>query len=325
MAAMTLANSRVLADATAVTEDLRDQIEVYEDISDAVIGLDAEHRIVSWNGGAERVYGYPRADALGCDLFALLATRFFTHDGQPLPLAGVLAATLEDGSWRGEVRERRADGVPLTVLSSVNVNVNSGASPDSFVLVNRDVTDQRRNEHRALHDALTGLPNRRMLTNRLYDGFARTCRNGTALAVLYIDLVQFHMVNEGYGRDAGDQVLRVTADRLVAALRDSDTVSRVENDSFVAILEKAGKEDNVQQVADRIARALAQPVPVDGDAVQVQATIGAALVVGADGLDATPDGLIELANGARHMARAAGTAYLLEYVTPAATGRPVTP
>jgi diguanylate cyclase (GGDEF)-like protein/PAS domain S-box-containing protein len=316
MAAVTLANARVLADATAVSEDLRGQIDVFEDISDAVIGLDAERRIVNWNTGAERAYGYPRADALGCDMFHLLATHFFANDGQPLTLAEVVDIALEDGGWRGEVRERRADGVPLTVLSSLNINVDSDALPGGFVLVNRDITDQRREEHRALHDALTGLPNRRMLTNWLYDGFARACRNGTSLAVLFVDLTRFAMVNEGYGRDAGDEVLRATASRLVSALRGSDTVSRVQGDAFVVVLEKAGTEDNVQQVADRIARALAEPVPVDGYTIDVEATIGAALVVGADGLDATPDRLIDLADGARHMAKAAGIGYVLEHLAP---------
>jgi diguanylate cyclase (GGDEF)-like protein/PAS domain S-box-containing protein len=315
MAAVTLANARVLADATAVTEELRGQIEVFDDISDALIGLDAERRIVNWNAGAERIYGYARADALGCDLFALLATQFFTSDGQPLTPSDVFEIVVEDGSWRGEVRERRADGIPLTVLCSLNVTID-GAGPRGYVLVNRDVTDQRREEHRALHDALTGLPNKRMLTNRLYDGFARACRNGTSLAVLFIDLVRFQMINNGYGREAGDEVLRTAASRIVSALRDSDTVSRLQGDGFVVVLEKAGTEDSVQQVADRITRALVEPIRVSGDLIEIQPTIGAALVMGAEGLDASPDRLIEVANDARHMAKAAGVSYALEHLTP---------
>jgi diguanylate cyclase (GGDEF)-like protein/PAS domain S-box-containing protein len=315
-AAGTLANARVLADATAVTEDLRAQIEVYDDISDALVGLDNERRIVAWNAGAERVYGYARADALGCDLFALLATRFVAGDGQPLTLAELLELVAGSGNWRGEVRERRADGLPLTVLTSLNVTAGEDGTPRGYVLVNRDVTDQRRQEHRALHDALTGLPNRRMLTNRLYDGFARACRNGTSLAVMFVDLSQFRVINEQYGRDAGDEVLRATAERLVGALRDSDTVSRVQDDDFVVVLERIGDDDSVQHVADRIARALVEPVRVSDHVVQVRPTIGAALVTGAEGLDASPDRLIEIANDARHLAKAAGTAYALEHLTP---------
>jgi diguanylate cyclase (GGDEF)-like protein/PAS domain S-box-containing protein len=316
MTALTLANARVLADATAVTEQLRGQIEVLDDISDAIIGLDAERRIVNWNTGAERVYGYDRADALGCDLFALLATQCFTTDGLPLAPGDVFDIVAEAGTWRGEVRERRADGIPLTVLCSLNVNADSATGPRGYVLVNRDVTDQRREEHRALHDALTGLPNKRMLTNRLYDGFARACRNGTSLAVLFVDLARFQMINRAYGRAAGDEVLRATANRLVTAVRDSDTVSRVQGDGFVVVLEKAGTEDSVHLVADRITRALVEPMPIGGDLVEVQPTIGAALVLGAEGLEASPDRLIQVANDARHMAKAAGATYALEHLTP---------
>jgi diguanylate cyclase (GGDEF)-like protein/PAS domain S-box-containing protein len=312
LTAVTLINARVLADATAVTEDLRRQVELLDEISDAIIGLDSERRVVSWNGGAERVYGYARADALGCDLFALVATQFFSTDGLALALADVCAMAVENGGWRGEVRERRAGGVPVTVLCSLNVTIDDSGTLRGFVLVNRDVTDQRREEHRALHDALTGLPNRRMLTNRLYDGFARACRNGTSLAVLFVDLRAFKALNERFGREAGDEVLRSTAHRLVAAVRGSDTVARVEGDGFVIVLEKAGTEENVTMVAERICRAVSEPVHSGDEFLDVRATIGAALVAGSEGSESSPDRLIEVANDARHMAKAGGVRFLLE-------------
>jgi len=318
MAAVTLVNSRVLADATAVTEDLRRQIELLDDISDAMIALDADRRIVSWNAGAEQVYGYGRADALGCDLFGLLATQFFTTDGHPLALADVCDSAVDAGVWRGEVRERRADGVPVTVSCSLNATVEDNGSLRGYVLVNRDVTDQRREEHRALHDALTGLPNQRMLANRLYDSFARACRNGTPLAVLVVDLLEFRRTNDEYGSEAGDEILRATARRLVAALRDSDTVARMDGDRFVVVLEKAGTEDNVAMVADRVARAVTEPVLVGEASVAVRATLGGALVTGAEGLDAKPERLVEVADGARHMAKAAGVPFVLEHLAPVA-------
>jgi diguanylate cyclase (GGDEF)-like protein/PAS domain S-box-containing protein len=316
MAAVTLVNSRLLADATAVTEDLRRQVELLDDISDAMIGLDADRRVVSWNAGAERVYGYPQSEALGCDLFSLLATQFYGSDGRQLPLAEVCESAITGEAWHGEARERRADAVPLTVLSSLNATVGDDGTLRGFVLVNRDVTDQRREEHRAMHDALTGLPNHCMLTNRLYDSFARACRNGTPLAVLYVDLLGFKATNDRYGREVGDEVLRATGRRLVATLRDSDTVARVEGDSFVIVLEKAGTDDNVSMVAERIARALAEPVEVGDERLEVPATVGAAAVTGAEGLNTDPERLIELADAARHMAKAAGVPFILEHLAP---------
>lgn len=167
-----------------------------------------------------------------------------------------------------------------------------------------------------MHDALTGLPNHCMLTNRLYDSFARACRNGTPLAVLVVDLLGFRATNDRYGRETGDEVLRATGRRLVGALRDSDTVARVEGDSFVVVLEKAGTDENVGMVAERIARAVMEPVEIDGERVDVPASIGAAVVTGAEGLNTEPERLIELADAARHMAKAAGAPFILEHLAP---------
>jgi diguanylate cyclase (GGDEF)-like protein/PAS domain S-box-containing protein len=315
MAAATLVNARVLADATAMNEHLRGQARILDAISDAVIGLDAERRVIAWNAGAQRLYGYSRAEVVGRDLFDLLSTQFFSIESESLAVADVCAAAAGSGGWQGEAHERSADGLPLTVLCSLDPTSDSIGLPQGFVLVNRDVTERRREEDRALRDALTGLPNRRMLTNRLYDAFARACRRGTSLAVLVVDLQQFRMMNDVYGRSAGDEILRTTGRRLAGAVRSSDTVGRLEGDAFAVVLENVGGDDTVQMAADRIERALIEPVQAGDDVIAVRPTIGAILVKGAEGLNVSPEGLIELANDARHMAKAAGGTFALEHVT----------
>ena len=82
-------------------DELRRQNELMEYISEALIACDADRRIVSWNAGAERLYGYPRGEALGCDVFALLATRFFTADGTAVPAEAVFAELAGAGRWQG--------------------------------------------------------------------------------------------------------------------------------------------------------------------------------------------------------------------------------
>jgi diguanylate cyclase (GGDEF)-like protein/PAS domain S-box-containing protein len=314
-AAATLMNARLLAGATAATEQLRDQSRILDAISDAVIGLDAERRIIAWNAGAQRLYGFSRVEVLGRDLFELLNTQFFSNDGESLSVSDVCAAAAESNGWQGEARERGANDMPLTVLCSMDPTTDSTGLPHGFVLVNRDVTERRREEDLAFRDPLTGLPNRRLFTNRLYDAFARACRRGTTLAVLAVDLQQFRMVNEVYGRPAGDEVLRTTGRRLATAVRASDTIGRMQGDGFAVVLENVGSDESVQMAADRIERAVIEAVHAGDDVIMVRPTIGAILVAGAEGLTVSPEGLVELANDARHMAKAAGTTFALEHVT----------
>jgi diguanylate cyclase (GGDEF)-like protein/PAS domain S-box-containing protein len=303
IAGNTLSTARVLADSALVMEELRQQADLMEYMSDALIACDAERRIVSWNTGAEHIYGYTRAEAIGCDVFALLATQFFASDGVPAEADDVLAEAHGTGSWRGELRERRADGAPLTIMSSLTARLDHGHLPSGLVVVNRDVTDQRREEHRALHDALTGLPNRRMLNHRLYDSFARACRNNWSLAVLFIDLDGFKPINDTYGHAAGDEVLKATATRLAHLVRRTDTVARLGGDEFVVVLEDAGTVRNISDIADRLVETVAAPIEIGSTTVVVRPSIGIVVAEGSEGLETTPEQLLEAADEAMYVAK----------------------
>ncbi|GII21005.1 diguanylate cyclase domain-containing protein [Planosporangium mesophilum] len=300
----TIRNARVLADSAEVMEELRQQGELMEYISDALIACDSERRIVNWNAGAERVYGYPQGEALGCDVFALLATQFYTVSGVALPLEEVFEQVANVGQWHGELHERRADGAPLTVMCSLTSRGGPADGDTGVVLVNRDVTDQRREEHRALHDALTGLPNRRLLTNRLYDALARRHRTGSALAVLFVDLDKFKPINDTYGHAAGDEVLMVMAQRLTEVVRHSDTVARLGGDEFVVVVEEAGTQENIRYITRRVVESLAEPIDVGGPKVEVRASIGVAVVNAPQGGgEIAPDTLIGIADEAMYEAK----------------------
>ncbi|MGC9668934.1 diguanylate cyclase domain-containing protein [Planosporangium sp. 12N6] len=300
----TFQNARVLADSAEVMEELRQQGELMEHISDALIACDSERRIVNWNAGAERIYGYPQGEALGCDVFALLATRFFTVGGVAVPAEEVFEELANTGQWHGELHERRADGAPLTAMCSLTARGGPLGGDAGIILVNRDVTDQRREEHRALHDALTGLPNRRLLTNRLYDALARRHRTGSALAVLFVDLDKFKPINDTYGHAAGDEVLTVTARRLADVVRHSDTVARLGGDEFVVVLEDAGTQENIRCATRRVVEQLAEPIDLGGTMVEVRASIGVAVVnTPQGGGEIAPETLIGIADEAMYEAK----------------------
>jgi diguanylate cyclase (GGDEF)-like protein/PAS domain S-box-containing protein len=301
--AVALYNARVVSDSAAAVEELRRQADLMDHISDAMIACDLSHEIVNWNAGAERIYGYTPSEVLGVPLFALLATAFTGPDGAPVDADEVMAQLARTGSWYGELRERRADGAPLVILSSITTRTEVDGSPCGLVVVNRDVTAQRREEHRALHDALTGLPNRRMLNGRLYEAFARACRSKYSIAVFFIDLDGFKPINDTHGHTAGDEVLRATAERLSATVRTSDTVGRLGGDEFLVILEKAGTVDNVTQVAHRIIEAVAEPIEVPGTTVSVRPSIGIALTEQPDASGSAPDRMLDAADKAMYVAK----------------------
>jgi diguanylate cyclase (GGDEF)-like protein/PAS domain S-box-containing protein len=315
VASATMQNARALADSAAVMEELRRQCELMEYISDALIACDSERRIVNWNAGAERVYGYARGDALGCDVFALLATRFFTMSGMAVSAEDVFEELATVGEWRGELHERRADGAPLTVMCSLTSITGSTDGDAGIVLVNRDVTDQRRDEHGTLHDPLTGLPNRRLLTHLLYEALARRHRNGSALAVLFIDLGTFESINDTYGHAAGDEVLIETSRRLNEVVRHNDSVSRLGDDDFVVILEEAGAPENIRRVAQRVMESLARPIDIGGRKVEAQANIGVAVVHAPqkDG-EIAPETLIDIADEAMYAAKHSGSGVRFTYL-----------
>ncbi|NNJ60887.1 MAG: diguanylate cyclase [Dactylosporangium sp.] len=300
LAGVTMFNARILADSAVAMDELRQHSELIEHMSDAVISCDAEGRVVSWNAGADRVYGYSNAEATGCDLFALLCTEFVASDDVPVSREEVLRLAAE-GGWQGESRERRSDGAALVTMASLTGRFDREGRME-LILVNRDITAQRREEHEALHDALTGLPNRRMLTLRLYDAYARACRYNRSLAVLFIDLDGFKPINDTYGHAAGDEVLKAVANRVTVAVRGTDTVGRIGGDEFVVVLQETGSRESVIEVTRRILDAVAEPVEIGATSVEVLASIGIAHAIEPK-IEDTADELLAAADLAMYEAK----------------------
>ncbi|OYY57583.1 MAG: hypothetical protein B7Y50_14965 [Hydrogenophilales bacterium 28-61-11] len=132
-------------------------------------------------------------------------------------------------------------------------------------------------ESLALHDALTGLPNRRLLFDRLELAIAHAHRNKSSIAVLYLDLDGFKQINDTLGHDAGDALLAMVANRLVSAVRQEDTVARLSGDEFVIALWEMNHTDHAGTLAAKLILALAQPYRIQGGDVSVTASIGVAL------------------------------------------------
>jgi len=161
------------------------------------------------------------------------------------------------------------------------------------------VIEQQRahSEHCALHDALTGLPNRRLLMERMHQALARDKRFHTYAAALFIDLDNFKPVNDAHGHEFGDKLLKCVAERLKCVVRDTDTVTRVGGDEFVVLLEDLAEPECARHLMERVVSAFATPFEVDGENLMVEMSIGSAL----DPVDAqTPRELLHAADRAMY-------------------------
>jgi diguanylate cyclase (GGDEF)-like protein len=158
---------------------------------------------------------------------------------------------------------------------------------------------------RSLHDPLTGLPNRTLLRERLEQAVARNTRTQQMVAVLFVDLDRFKTVNDRYGHHVGDRVLVAVADRMKSILRPGDTVARLSGDEFVVICDGLQRADQAERVADKIAAALAEVFVVEGEPLQLTASIGLAFCGPGASM---PDTLLREADSAMYQAKEAGGA-----------------
>ncbi len=161
-----------------------------------------------------------------------------------------------DNEWRGELQLKRLDGTALPILASVSMIAREPTGSSEYVLLCNDIRQLKEQEellrHQALHDSLTGLPNRSLFAEHLERGLARSQRSLQRLAVVYADLDGFKQVNDRYGHDAGDLLLRQVAERLQQLIRRSDTVARMGGDEFALILPDCGDNEHLGHLLARI-------------------------------------------------------------------------
>jgi diguanylate cyclase (GGDEF)-like protein/PAS domain S-box-containing protein len=247
--------------------------------SDLITIIDRDGTIRFESPSIEHMLGYGVDDLIGANAFDLI------HPDDAERVVAALTSVHVDRHLREPVAFRfcHADGT-WRWLESTGRIVDGAGGIHGAVINSRDVTErialEEQLEYQALHDDLTGLPNRTLLLDRLDQCVARAHRHHESIAVLFIDLDDFKLVNDSLGHAAGDEVLVLAARRLHHAVREGDTVARFGGDEFVIILGHPVEADDAIVVANRIAIALAEPFVVDGRELPVAASIGIALATG---------------------------------------------
>lgn len=222
---------------------------------------------------------------------------------QGAPLAKVETALDQSEEIEVHIQEAAADLVAVNDALADEIDERRDIEDQLFksdAALSQSRADERRSRHSALHDTVTGLPNLTLFQDRLSNALAQTDRHAWRLAVMFIDLDDFKVVNDTLGHDAGDRVLQVVAKRLQAVVRAGDTVSRRSGDEFLVLMLEAKDRSTVTAFAARIANSLGEPFEVEGAKVLVRASIGFALYP-EDGRSALA--LLKLADAAMYAAK----------------------
>ena len=278
-----------------------------DSIGDAVLSVDVLGRVTYLNPVAERMTGWLRQEAEGRPLTEVLriidAT---TRESARNPLEQAIELDRVFGLTPDCVLIGRG-GIETAIEDSASPIHDRGGLVIGAVIVFRDVGEARARSRQALHlahhDPLTDLPNRVLLDDRLARAMAAARRYRHRLAVLFLDLDRFKHVNDSRGHVAGDMVLQSVARRLVACVRDSDTVSRPGGDEFVVLLPEIARPEDAAASAKKIAAALAVPHTVGNHRLELTATIGISIYPD-DGPDA--ETLVRRADTAMYCAKNRG-------------------
>ena len=250
--------------------------QIIEAAYDAFIAVDADGVIIDWNTQAEAIFGWSRGEAIGRSLAeTIIPLRY--REGYRKGFQSFIF------SGKGPMRNKR---IELTFLSrddrefpmEAAISAIQTESPYSFVAFLRDISERKQLEEHlrqiGLHDALTGLPNRILLTDRLNQAMSRTRWHKRHVATLFLDLDGFKTINDTLGHEIGDRMLKAVSERLTTSLRDGDTVARLSGDEFVIILADVAKVEDIPPIAQKILHILAEPVQIDKHELKITTSIG---------------------------------------------------
>jgi diguanylate cyclase (GGDEF)-like protein/PAS domain S-box-containing protein len=284
---------------------VREQAELLDRAKDAIVVQNLEDRIVYWNKGAERLYGWTAEEVTGrpvVEVFPDVRDDF----------EKIIGAVLQNGEWAGELSHRRRNGSSFFVESHFTLVSGDDGTPRSILVISTDVSNRKAAEERieqlAFYDVLTELPNRSKLREQLAEALATATREGSTGALLLVDLDDFKTPNDTLGHEFGDLLLRQVAERLSGCVGKCGTVSRLGGDEFVVMLEGLNPDPEAataqaRAAGERIQGLFQRPYDLKNFDYSGSASIGIALFAGPSD---TVDTLLSRADLAMHRAKEYG-------------------
>jgi len=276
---LTDTNSRLAAEIQVRREaeaKLRLSAKVLDSSAEAIVITDPQQKIVYVNRAFSQITGYEPGEVSGKTPAILNSGR---HDD--VFFAGMRAALEADGHWQGEVWNRRKNGEVFPQWMGISVLRDETGEVSNYVSIALDISERKAAEERlhylSHYDALTGLPNRVLLRDRLQQAVALADRTQAKVAMLSLDLDRFKVINDTLGHQVGDELLQQVVSRLQEVVRSSDTISRQGGDEFVIVAPDQAAAGIATRIAQKIQERLRQPFRVRGDEIRVTSSIGIAL------------------------------------------------
>ncbi|MFO1249904.1 MAG: EAL domain-containing protein [Inhella sp.] len=276
---------------------------VFTHAREGIMITDATGLIVDVNEAFTRVTGYSRDELMG------RSPRLLDSGRHPPEYYQRLWQDLQQqGQWQGEIWDRRKGGELFASLETISAVRNEQGQITHYISLMTDITalkeQAQRLEHIAHYDALTALPNRVLLADRLKHAMVMAPRHAGRIAIAYLDLDGFKEVNDEHGHDAGDRLLVELSTRMRQVLREGDTLARLGGDEFVVVLLDLPDEPTCDALLTRMLREISQPFQLDGASVQVSGSLGVTFYPQADEVDA--DQLLRQADQAMYQAKVSG-------------------
>lgn len=276
---------------------------VFTHAREGIMITNAEGAILDVNEAFTQITGYSRDEALGHNPSLLSSGR---HDKSYF--TALWHSLTDQGHWSGEIWNRRKNGDVFVAMQTISTVRDHQGQAQHYVALFSDITSLKehhnRLEHIAHYDALTKLPNRVLLGDRLYQAMTQMQRRGLRLAVAYLDLDGFKAVNDQHGHRVGDRLLANIAAKMKQALREGDTIARLGGDEFVAILTDLPDVKSCAPILSRLLTAAAEPIQIGPYSLQVSASIGVTYFPQKEEVDA--DQLLRQADQAMYQAKLIG-------------------
>lgn len=262
-----------LSDKKQQEEQLKLAAAVFNVSHDGIIITDEQFRTISVNRALTQILGFSREEILGKKPSVL----------QMNPeMQNIINDDLnKHGFWQGDMIDYTKDDVNLPVHVSINSVQNSRGKITHYVFIFFDITESKAREehleHLANHDILTGLSNRAHLEKRLTNAIQNASQENNHFALLFFDLDKFKPVNDTYGHEVGDKLLKIVAHRLTKHVRKSDTVARFGGDEFIVLLESLDDRKRAEEICDQTLESLCSPTMIGGTRIEVSASVGISL------------------------------------------------